>query len=123
MVTAVRALRGATTVERDEPQAIVEATRELLGEMMTRNEVSPEDLISLVFTCTPDLVSEFPAVAARSLGISDVPLLGAAEIAVPGALPRCIRILMHLETPRSRDQLRHVYLNGATQLRTDLAQP
>lgn len=122
MVTAVRALRGATTAERDEPEAVVRATRELLGEMMTRNEVSPEDLISLVFTSTPDLVSEFPAVAARSLGISDVPLLCAAEIAVPGALGRCIRILMHLETPRTRDQLRHVYLNGATQLRTDLTE-
>lgn len=122
MTTVVRALRGATTVERDEAQAIIDATRELLQEMLVRNEVAPEDLISLVFTATPDLVSDFPAAAARALGISDVPLLCAREIAVEGALPRCIRVLMHLHTTRTRAQLRHVYLNGATSLRADLGQ-
>lgn len=122
MAMLVRALRGATTVERDDAETIIEATRELLEEMLVRNGVATEDLISLVFTATPDLVSDFPAAAARAIGISDVPLLCAREIAVDGALPRCIRVLMHLHTTRSRGQLRHVYLNGATSLRSDLEQ-
>lgn len=122
MAMLVRALRGATTVERDDAQVIIEATRELLEEMLVRNEVATDDLISLVFTATPDLVSDFPAAAARAIGISDVPLLCAREIAVDGALPRCIRVLMHLHTTRSRGELRHVYLNGATSLRSDLEQ-
>lgn len=122
MTMLVRALRGATTVERDDAQAIIEATRELLEEMLVRNEVATEDLISLVFTATPDLASEFPAAAARAIGISDVPLLCAREIAVEGALPRCVRVLMHLHTTRSRAELRHIYLNEATSLRADLGQ-
>ena len=117
----VRALRGATTVDRDSPETIVEATQELLEQMLARNEAAPDHLISLVFTTTPDLISEFPAAAARALGISDVPLLCATEIAVPGAMPRCIRVLMHLHTELGRDRLRHVYLNDASQLRTDLS--
>ena len=116
----IRALRGAITVDADDPEAIVEATAELLGEMLARNEASHDDLVSLIFTATPDLTAEFPAAAARRLGISDIPLLCAAEIAVPGAVRRCIRVLMHLYTARDYASLRHVYLGEARQLRTDL---
>ena len=116
----VRALRGAITVESDDAAAITEATSELLREMLERNSVTAEDLISVVFTATPDLTAGFPAAAARALGIADVPLLCAAEIAVPGALPRCVRVLMHVHTEAERAALRHVYLRGAEALRTDL---
>ena len=122
MTMVVRALRGATTVEHDEAAAIIEATVEVLRELLSRNAVAPEDVISVVFTATPDLTSEFPAVAARELGLSDVPLLCATEIAVPGAVPHCVRVLMHLNTPRSRAELQHVYLRGARHLRDDLLQ-
>ena len=104
----------------DEPAAIVDATEELLRTMLERNEVDPDNVVSIVFTATPDLVSEFPAPAARRLGLSDVPLLCAAEIAVEGALPRCVRILIHIETTRERSSLRHVYLREAKALRSDL---
>ncbi len=117
---SVRALRGAVTVERDDPAEIVAATSELLTEMLNRNDAATGDLISVVFTSTPDLTSEFPATAARSLGIAEVPLLCAQEIPVPGALPRCVRVLMHLYTDRDYASLRHVYLRGARALRTDL---
>lgn len=116
----VRALRGAITVDADEPTQIVAATVELLRAMLDKNGASAEDLISVVFTATTDLVSEFPAAAARTIGISDVPLLCAQEIPVPGAVPRCIRVLMHLYTERDYASLRHVYLGGARGLRTDL---
>ena len=122
MTMVVRALRGATTVEHDEAGAIIEATVEVLRELLSRNAVAPEDVISVVFTATPDLTSEFPAVAARELGLSDVPLLCATEIAVPGAVPHCVRVLMHLNTRRSRAELQHVYLRGARHLRDDLFQ-
>ena len=120
MAMVVRALRGATTVERDEAAAIVEATAEVLRELLSRNAVVPDDVISVVFTATPDLSSEFPAVAARELGLAEVPLLCATEIAVPGAVPRCVRVLMHLNSARSRAELQHVYLRGARHLRDDL---
>lgn len=116
----VRALRGAITVEVDEASAIEAATVELLRAMLDKNGASPESLISVVFTATTDLVSEFPAVAARTIGISDVPLLCAQEIPVPGGIPRCIRVLMHLYTERDYASLRHVYLREARGLRTDL---
>jgi chorismate mutase len=116
----LRALRGATTVAADEPGAIVEATAELLAAMLERNQAVPGDLVSVVFTATRDLTSEFPATAARRLGLEDVPLLCAAEIDVPGALPRCIRVLVHLYTARDYATLRHVYLREARSLRTDL---
>ncbi len=118
----VTALRGATTVPRDVPEDIVEATLELLEELFARNGVDPRDIISVVFTSTQDLTAEFPAVAARKLGLTDVPLLCAAEIAVPGALPRCVRVLIHLHA-RGPEALRHVYLRGASELRADLAGP
>ncbi|HVB26727.1 MAG TPA: chorismate mutase [Mycobacteriales bacterium] len=117
---AVRALRGATQVDRDDRGEILAATAELVLEVLARNEVDPEDLISIVFTATPDLTAEFPAYAARQIGITDVPLLCATEIAVPGSLPRVLRLLAHVQTERPRAALRHVYLRGAAALRTDL---
>ncbi len=117
----VRALRGATSVPGDDGAQIVQATIELLQEMLERNDVQPGDLISLFFTATPDLTAEFPAAAARRIGISDVPLLCACEIAVPGAVERCVRILMHFYTPRDYGNLRHVYLGEARRLRADLS--
>lgn len=115
-----RAIRGAVSVIADEPPAIVAATEELLGAMLERNEVAAGDVVSIIFTATPDLTSEFPAAAARRLGLSDVPLLCAAEIAVPGALARCVRILLHVESEKGHGELEHVYLGAAKSLRADL---
>lgn len=120
MAERVRGLRGATTVDRDHADAIVAATEELLEAMLERNAVAPEDLISLVFTSTFDLTAEFPAAAARRLGIDHIPLLCAREIEVPGSVPHCIRVLMHLYTERDYGTLRHVYLREARRLRSDL---
>ncbi len=116
----VRALRGAIQVDRDDRDEILQASAELVGEVLDRNELSADDIISIVFTATPDLTAEFPAYAARLLGLTDVPLLCAAEIAVPGAMPRVLRLLAHVQTDRNRADLRHVYLRGATALRSDL---
>ena len=119
---AVRAVRGATQVDADDRELILDGIRELVTVVLERNQLSPEDLISVVFTATPDLKAEFPAYAARQLGITDVPFLCATEIDVPGAMPRVLRLLAHVETDLARTQLRHVYLRGATALRTDLPQ-
>lgn len=119
---AVRAVRGATQVDHDDREQILTATTELLEEVLHRNGLAHDDLISVVFTATPDLHAEFPAYAARQMGITDVPLLCAAEIDVPGAMPRVLRLLAHVETERPRADLRHVYLRGAAALRTDLPQ-
>lgn len=118
----LKGLRGATSVDADTRENIVEATAELLGEMLLRNGLGKEDLVTIIFTATPDLRAEFPAAAARQIGISDIPLLCATEIDVEGAIPRVIRVLMHVETDRERSSLRHVYLRGAKPLRTDLPQ-
>jgi chorismate mutase len=118
---AVRAVRGAIQVGRDDPTAIADGTAELLAEVIGRNDVDAEDIISVVFTVTPDLTSGFPAAAARALGLTDVPLLCATEIGVPGALPRVVRLLAHVESDRPRPAIRHVYLGGAAALRPDLA--
>jgi chorismate mutase len=120
MPPAVRALRGATTVEADTPAHIEERTVELLRAMFERNGVHHDDLISIWFTVTTDLVSAFPASAARTIGLGDVPLLCATEIPVVGSMPRCIRVLAHLTTDLARDELRHVYLHAAAGLRDDL---
>ena len=117
---AVRAVRGATQVDEDDRQQILDATTELLTAVLERNDLSPDDLISVVFTATPDLKAEFPAYAARQMGIVDVPLLCAGEIAVAGSMPRVLRLLAHVETERPRADVRHVYLRGAAALRTDL---
>jgi chorismate mutase len=119
---AVRAVRGAIQVDADERDQILEGTSELVREVLRRNEIDPADLISIVFTATPDLTAEFPAYAARLLGLTDVPLLCTTEIAVPGAMPRVLRLLAHVETTRPRADIRHVYLRGAAALRTDLPQ-
>ena len=120
MPTAVRALRGATTVDVDTAEQVHERVIALLEEMLARNEVDPDDLISILFTATSDVRSAFPATAARSMGLVDVPLLDAHQFEVDGALPRCIRVMMHLATDRPRHQLRHVYLEAARGLRDDL---
>src|SRR5580693_8416263 len=116
---AVRALRGATTVDDDTAEQITERVQELLRELMDRNDLVEDDVISIVFTATADVVSMFPATAARGIGFGAVPLLCAAEIAVPGAMPRCIRTLLHVSTEHPREKLRHVYLHGAQVLRDD----
>jgi chorismate mutase len=119
---SVRAVRGAIQVDADERDQVLEATTELLSEVLERNALSPDDLISVIFTVTPDIRSEFPAYAARQMGITDVPLLCAREIDVPGAMPRVLRLLAHVDTGLSRQEIRHVYLRGAAGLRTDLQQ-
>ncbi|WP_329520187.1 chorismate mutase [Spirillospora sp. NBC_01491] len=119
---AVRAVRGATQTEADDREQILAATTELVSEVMGRNGLTTDDVISVLFTATPDLTAEFPALAARKLGFSEVPLLCASEIAVPHALPRVIRLMAHIETDLPRADVQHVYLRGATALRIDIAQ-
>ena len=116
----VRALRGATTVDRDEAEHITERVVELLQAMLERNDVHHDDLISILFTATPDIHAMYPPTAARTIGLGDVPLIGAMEIDVPTGTKHCIRIMAHLETERSRADMRHVYLEGARGLRDDL---
>lgn len=116
----VRAVRGATTVSADRPALIRVAVTELLEAILNDNDIVPADVVSAVFTATPDLVSEFPAHAARLFGWTDVPLLCAQELPVTGALQRCIRVMLHVETRRHRSEMRHVYLRDAVLLRTDL---
>lgn len=116
----MRALRGATTVEEDTPAQITDRVQELLSEVMARNDLLHDDVISVVFTATADVTSMFPATAARGIGFGDVPLMCAAEIPVPGSMRRCLRVLLHVHTTRTRTELRHVYLHGAQVLRDDL---
>lgn len=118
---AVRAIRGATQVEVDEREHVLQRTGELMRSVLEANGLDSEHVISIVLTATPDLRSEFPAVAVRAIGITDVPLMCAQEIDVAGAMPRVIRLLAHVETDRSRSEIRHVYLHGTTSLRDDLA--
>lgn len=118
------AVRGATTVEDDTADQIRERTAEVLETIMERNGISTDDIVSIIFTATHDLVSDFPAVAARGMGLSDVPLLCSQEIPVTGSVEKCIRVLIHFYTTRKNGRrnkdIRHVYLHGAKQLRTDL---
>jgi len=117
----VRGIRGATTVEVDQPEEIRVATRELLQAVLKANCVeSFEDLASVFLTTTPDLTSAFPAAAARELGMDLVPLLCATEINVPGSMPRCIRVLLHINTERPQAEIKHVYLREAQKLRPDM---
>jgi chorismate mutase len=116
----LRALRGATTCGADSVEEVTSATQELLLEILGRNDVAHDDVVSVIFTTTPDLRSTFPATAARGIGFGDVPLLCATEIDVPGAKPRCIRVLMHAYSARERTALVHVYLRDAQSLRDDL---
>lgn len=120
--TQIRAIRGAIQIENDTVDSITEATHELVLEMLTRNGIAVDDLISIIFTATPDLHAAFPAAAARGLGLGHIPLICAQEIDVLGALPRVIRVMMHSNTELSLTEVTHVYLRGAAALRTDLAQ-
>ena len=118
-VPRLYALRGATSVDADTSAAITARTAELLAALIERNSVIVEDIVSVIFSATPDLRADFPAVAARSIGLSHTPLLCCQEIPVKDAIPRCIRVLMHVYLPRGAD-VRHVYLHEARQLRLDL---
>jgi chorismate mutase len=115
----LRALRGAVTVDQNDTDSILEGTEELVREVIARNELATEDIVSCIFTCTPDLDAEFPAVAARRLGLDAVPLICAREIDVPDALPRVIRLLVHCYADDGR-RPQHVYLRDAASLRRDL---
>lgn len=114
------ALRGATTCDANTVAEIDGKTRELVGQMLARNGVGHDDLVSIIFTATDDLTARFPAAAARALGLGDVPLLCARELEVDGGMPMTVRALMYLYTARSRTELHHVYLGGARALRDDL---
>ncbi|HEX7404885.1 MAG TPA: chorismate mutase [Candidatus Nanopelagicaceae bacterium] len=116
----IRAIRGAIQVESNSVEAIRDGVKELLAAILKANSLTPDEVISVILTATADLTAEFPAVAAREIGFGAVPLLCAAEIDVPGALPRVIRVMLHCET--MLDQVSHVYLKGAAALRKDLAQ-
>ncbi len=118
----VRGIRGATTVERDDAEAILAATEELVREIVAANALDARDVASALFTVTPDLRAEFPAAAARRMGWTMVPLLNFTEIGVPGRLERCIRILVHVNTEKSQAEMEHVYLRESVSLRPDLAQ-
>ncbi|MFC0082689.1 chorismate mutase [Aciditerrimonas ferrireducens] len=120
MPTAVRALRGATTVDEDTPEQITERVQTLLRTLLERNGLTKEDLISILFTATEDVVSMFPAAAARATALGDVPLICARELSVKDATPMCLRVMVHCYTDRSRAELHHVYLEGARHLRDDL---
>lgn len=118
---AIRGIRGATSVEADKPEEILAATRELLEEILRANEIEAfDEIVSVIFTTTTDLNSTFPAEAARGVGMKQVPLLCASEIPVPGSLPRCIRVLMHVNTEKKQADVTHVYLREARKLRPDM---
>lgn len=119
-MAAVRAVRGAIQVDRDDPEVIFNDTGELIIEVIRRNNLDTDDIISVFFTVTPDLASGFPAAAARGLGLNEVPMLCATEIGVPNSMARVIRLLAHIQTDRPRSAIEHVYLRGAAQLRPDL---
>jgi chorismate mutase len=118
----VRAIRGATCLQHDDAAEMADAVTELLSELISRNAVSTDDLISVLFTSTPDLHSAFPAAAARGVGLADVPLICAQEIDVTGAMEKVVRVMMHVQTSKARADIKHVYLRGAEALRQDIAQ-
>ena len=116
---SIRGIRGATSIAIDSKEAMEEAVVELLSEILKRNGLVEDDLISILFTATPDIKSEFPATAARKVGLSDTPLICAQELDIAGALPRTIRVLLHAESDKSKGELEHVYLREAVTLRKD----
>ena len=122
MPTSVLALRGATTLDADDKDHLLERVRTLLERMMADNGIDHDDLISIVFTATPDVHSAFPALAARQLGLGDVPLICAQELDIEGGMPLCVRVMMHVNSERTRSELHHVYLEAARSLRDDLPQ-
>jgi chorismate mutase len=115
-----RGVRGATTIERNEREEILAATRQLLALMVRTNGIEPRDLASALFTTTPDISAEFPALAARQLGWLDVPLLCGHEMTIPGSLPLCIRVLLHWNTDKPQQEIEHIYVREAKRLRPDL---
>ena len=120
MPATLRAIRGATTVDRDDPDAVTERVVTLLTTIMERNGLEEDDIVSILFTATEDLVSIFPATAARTMGLGAVPLICARELSIVGSVPRCVRVMLHVTTGRPRDEIVHVYLEGAQGLRDDL---
>ncbi len=118
---SVRAVRGATQIEVDEREHLLERVQELVREVMEANDLDVDDFISILFTATDDLHAEFPAYAARGLGFTDVPLMCARELQIEGAMPRVVRLMAHVETDLSRADVTHVYLHGAAALRRDLS--
>ena len=116
----VLALRGAITLDADTRDEVMTKTKRLVAEMLERNQVDHDELVSVFFTATDDVTAEFPAAAARELGMGDVPLLCAKELSITHGTPLCVRVLMHFNSDRSRSELRHVYLEGARALRDDL---
>jgi chorismate mutase len=118
----IRAIRGATCLQYDDAAEMAEAVTELLSELLKRNDIDTDDLVSVLFTATPDLHSAFPAAAARGVGLADVPLICAQEIDVNGAMEKVVRIMVHVQTPKTRAEIKHVYLRGAEALRQDIAQ-
>ncbi len=118
----VRGIRGASRCARDSEEEIYEVTQELVCALLERNGIEHDDVVSILFTTTPDLTAGFPATAARGIGFGDVALLCASEIAVPGAMPLTVRVLMHAYTSRSRAEIRHVYLRDAQSLRDDIVE-
>lgn len=118
----LRAIRGATCLVQDDAQEMAEAVTELLSEILVRNEVSLDELVSIFFTATPDLHSAFPAAAARGIGLADVPLMCAQELDITGAMEKVIRVMLHVQTDTPRNEIKHVYLRGAEALRKDIAQ-
>ena len=116
----MRALRGATQVDADDREIVLAATRELVGEILARNDLAPHDVVSIVFTATRDLTAVAPALAARQLGLHDVALICAQEMWVEGSMPRVVRLLAHVETARRRDEVVNVYLHGTEVLRADV---
>jgi chorismate mutase len=119
---SVRAIRGATQVVANSPEAIAAGVKELLTEILAANALIPPDVISVLFTASPDLNAAFPAAFAREVGFESVPLICAVEIDVPGALERTIRVMAHIETELSAKEISHIYLHGAKALRRDIAQ-
>ena len=119
--TRLRGIRGATTVDANTREAILQAASELLSALIEANDIRRDDVASVIFTTTPDVNAEFPAVAARQMGWTNVALMCGHEMAVPGSLPMCLRILMHVNTAKTPDELQFVYLRGARALRQDLA--
>jgi chorismate mutase len=117
---SIRAARGAIAVRHDESESVLDATQRLLEQLLDRNDVVAEDIVSVFFTATHDLTSAFPAEAARRMGLGKVPLLCAEEIPVEGSMQRVVRVLMHFETGRAQAEVAHVYLDGAESLRDDL---
>lgn len=120
MTSGFLAVRGATTFDHDEAEHVGDRVVELVLAMLERNAIAHDDIVSVIFTATEDLTAVFPATAARRIGLGDVPLLCARELSIDGAMPRCIRVLMHVGTDRRRSEIRHVYLHDARALRDDL---